>query len=211
MAALPRLMLVTDRRRTRGRPLVPRVVEAVAGGVGIVQVREKDLTTEELGALVDELRRALPDGTPLIVNGNPLVARQSGSGLHAAAAGALLDLGREAFDCYGRSVHDEAELLRALSDHPDYLVAGTIFATEPTPGMRVAGMRWLEHVCRMTRPTPVYAIGGVSPSRVPALIRAGAHGVAVCRAILGDNQPRRVAQAFALALGVAQRAQAARG
>ena len=40
-------------------------------------------------------------------------------------------------------------------------------------------------------------------SKIPELLHAGAHGVAVCGAILSANDPRRVAQALALALKVA--------
>ena len=49
---LPRLMLVTDRRRTRGRALVGLVARAVRGGVGVVQVREPDLPDDELRQLL---------------------------------------------------------------------------------------------------------------------------------------------------------------
>ena len=55
-AALPRLMLVTDRRETQGRDLVDVVEAAVAGGVGLVQLRERDLPEPEIA---DLLRRLL--------------------------------------------------------------------------------------------------------------------------------------------------------
>jgi thiamine monophosphate synthase len=50
---------------------------------------------------------------------------------------------------------------------------------------------------------PVFAIGGVTVTRIPELIHGGAFGVAVCGAILSSNDPRRVAQAMSLALEVA--------
>ena len=54
---LPRLMLVTDRRRIRGRELVPLVVQAARGGVGIVQLRERDLTNDEVCVILPISRR----------------------------------------------------------------------------------------------------------------------------------------------------------
>jgi thiamine-phosphate pyrophosphorylase len=53
-------------------------------------------------------------------------------------------------------------------------------------------------------PVPVYAIGGITVSRVPAVRRAGAHGVAACAAFLRAGDPRRVAEAMVLALDVAR-------
>ena len=75
--ALPRLMLVTDRRRTRGRDLARLVEQAVAGGVGIVQLREKDLSDDELRGLLDRIRKRLPPALPLVVNGSTRVAGPS--------------------------------------------------------------------------------------------------------------------------------------
>jgi thiamine-phosphate pyrophosphorylase len=61
-------------------------------------------------------------------------------------------------------------------------------------------------VSQLVAPVPVYAIGGITVSSIPALIRAGAHGIAVCGALLGANDPKRVAEAMTLALDVACRA-----
>jgi len=51
----------------------------------------------------------------------------------------------------------------------------------------------------------VLARGGMTPTRVPEVVHAGAHGIAVSRSILGANDPCRVAQALSLALQVAGR------
>lgn len=197
-------MLVTDRRRTRGRALSRAVAAAVEGGVGVVLIREPDLGSNELRTLVDTLRDALPNDTPLIVHGNPLVAREAGIGLHAASNGGLLDTGRGAFTRYGRTVIGEAQLERAMADRPDYLIVGDVFR-------RPQGMADLGRVCRISGRVPVFAGGEITLSRVPAVVRAGAHGIAVGRAILDDRRPADTARAFRLALEVADRARAARG
>ena len=69
-------------------------------------------------------------------------------------------------------------------------------------------MALVESMVRQAHPTPIYAIGGVTVGRVPALIHAGVHGIAVCGAVLASNDPERVAQALGLALDVASRAPA---
>jgi thiamine-phosphate pyrophosphorylase len=202
--SLPRLMLVTDRRRTRGRPLVPLVVSAVHGGVGWVQLRERDLPDDELRALIAELRGALPAGTLLSVNSSLRVARTMELGLHlpaAAEVAARLSLSGPR----GRSVHDDVELRRALDERVDYVVAGNVYETDSKPGRPAAGPALIERVARQAHPTPVYAIGGVTVGRVPALLHSGAHGIAVCGAVLAANDPERVAQGLRLAIEVACR------
>jgi thiamine-phosphate pyrophosphorylase len=198
-------MLVTDRRRTRGRDLVDLVARAVRGGAGLVQIREPDLSDDRLRELVYRVRDKVGTTATIVVNGSLRVARTARVGLHLAARAPALgevDLGGAP---YGRSVHDADELRRALADEADYVVAGTVFATASKPGRRPAGLDPLARICREAGATPVYAIGGVTVGRVPSVIHAGAHGVAVCGALLGASDPGRVAEAMRLGLDVAAR------
>jgi thiamine-phosphate pyrophosphorylase len=146
VSALSRLMLVTDRRRTRGRELPAVIAEAVAGGVGLVQVREKDLRDDELRELVLRIRAEVGDGVTLVVNGSLRVARTQHTGLHlpagAAAPGPTPGMLR------GRSVHDDEELQAALAERVDYVVAGPIFPTDAKPGRRAGGLALVERLCR---------------------------------------------------------------
>ena len=205
VGTLPQLMLITDRRRTRGRDLVELVSRSVRGGVGMVQIREPDLPDDELRELVRRIREIVAPSTVLSVNRSVRVARTSHVGLHLPANAPPvrgIDLGRAPL---GRSVHDDDELRAALDDGADYILAGTVFPTESKPGRRPAGVALIERLCRQAHPTPVYAIGGISVTRVPNVIHAGAHGVAVCGALLTANDPERVAQALSLALQVSIR------
>jgi len=204
----PRLLLVTDRQRTRGRDLVEVVGRAAHGGVGWVQLREPDLPDDELRELVARLRAVVPEGTLLSVNTSLRVARTAGTGLHRPAGVAIERRPDLASAPYGRSVHDDDELGDALAEQVDYVIAGTVFPTESKPGQRPAGVAFVERVCRLAYPVPVYAIGGISVTRVPLVVHAGAHGVAVCGALLSANDPERVAQAMTLALEVSVRASA---
>jgi thiamine-phosphate pyrophosphorylase len=195
-------MLVTDRRRTRGRQLVSLVAEAARGGVGIVQIRELDLPDDELRALVQELRGAVPSQTLFVVNGRRRVARTQGVGLHLGAAEPEPPQ-RAAYPLFGQSAHSLSEARRAVERRASYVVLGTIYPTPSKPGHPGFGPALVAEVSRAVRPIPIYAIGGVVVSRIPELLHAGAHGVAVCGALLSANDPRRVAQAMALALKVA--------
>ena len=63
-----------------------------------------------------------------------------------------------------------------------------------------AGIGVIERARRLAHPLPIYAIGGITVSRIPAVIHAGAHGVAVCGAILSSSAPERVVEGMQLDL-----------
>lgn len=207
---LPRLMLVTDRHRTRGRPLVDLVARAVRGGVGIVQVREPGLVDHELRDLVRRIRGEVGPQVTLVVNGNASVARAMNVGLHMPARASRLADQSLGGQPYGRSVHDDVELSRALADGVAYVLVGTIFRTASKPSQSPARVALVERVCRQAPGLPVFAIGGIGVSRIPAVMHGGAHGVAACGAFLQANDPERIAQAMALAIEVALAARSAR-
>jgi thiamine-phosphate pyrophosphorylase len=203
VTGLPRLMLVTDRRATRGRELVAVVRDAVAGGVGLVQVREKDLDEPAVEALVDELLAVLPAGARLLVNGCPGLAARRGLGLHVPAS--QIDHPPEGVRLFGASVHDESEVRAACACGAHYLVAGTVFVTDSKPGRPPAGPAWIARVRDLAREIPVFAIGGITAVRVAEVMRAGAWGVAVRSAILAAPDVGHAAArlAEAIARGVA--------
>lgn len=192
-------MLVTDRLETRGRDLVDVVEAAVAGGVGLVQVRERDLPEAEVAALVRAILERLRERpVKLLVNGHAALARALGVGLHLPAAAPPPASPRPPL-C-GRAVHDEAEARRALAEQASYVVVGPVFSTGSKPGHPGTGADALARLAGIVTPVPVFAIGGFSPERVATAIGAGAHGVAVRSAILGAPDPARMARAFSEAL-----------
>jgi thiamine-phosphate pyrophosphorylase len=200
---LPRLMLVTDRRRTHGRDLVAVVRKAVSGGVRLIQLREGDLEDDELRALALRIRDAVPSDVQLVINGSIAVAEALGLGLHLAAAAAPLGGARRGTRLYGRSVHDEPELRAAVADGASYLVAGAVFPSAAKPSLAPAGLALIERICRQVVGLPVFGIGGISVARVPPVVHAGAYGVAVSGAILSASDPERVAEGLNLALTIA--------
>ena len=76
---LPALSLVTDRRRCQGRTLEEVVEAAVAGGVRMVQLREKDLSSSELLRLAQRLRAITTGRALLFVNDRVDVAVAAGA------------------------------------------------------------------------------------------------------------------------------------
>jgi thiamine-phosphate pyrophosphorylase len=189
-------MMVTDRARSADwsgvgqtgaaswAGLLTAAAAAARAGVDFVQVRERGLEDASLLALAMDVRQSIVGtGARMIVNDRIDVA------LAAGAAGAHLP--RSAVTCdrlramvpdnflVGRSVHSVAEAVATEGTGGcDYLVFGTVFESESKPaGHAVAGLAALAEVCAAVR-LPVLAIGGITPARVPDLVRAGAAGVA---------------------------------
>ena len=196
-------MLVTDRLATRGRDLVDVVEAAVAGGVGLVQVRERDLPEAESRPLCSGgssagLRGRRARGSSSMAA--PRWPARSASGLHlpAAAPPAVPVSAFTVSDGRPRRGRGPAGAAPRVSS---YVVVGSglpdgIEARPSGRGARDCSPGWPGS----SRPTPVFAIGGLAPGPGGGGAGAGAHGVAVRSAILGAAEPARAARAFAEAL-----------
>jgi thiamine-phosphate pyrophosphorylase len=193
-----RLMLVTDPVMTRARGLVETVLAAVAGGVTIVQLRDKEAGDDALIAAARALRAALlPLGVPLIVNDRVAVALAAGAdGVHIGQddgdpAAARARLGPDAL--IGLSVTRAAEIGTVGAGVVDYVGLGPLFATatkaDAAPALGLAGARAI--AARL--PVPWIAIGGIDANNAADVMAAGAAGVAVVSAICAADDPAEAA------------------
>jgi len=196
--------LVTDRGLCRGRDLLQVIGEAVSGGVGIVQLREKNLGTRAFVALAVAVKGLLaPLGVPLLINDRVDVALAADAdGVHIGqddmpAALARKLLGRNKL--LGLSVHSREEALAAKDVDVDYLGVGPIYATATKPDAKAPiGPEGLARVRSVTS-LPLVGIGGIDAANAAEVIRAGAVGVAVVSAICAAVSPKEAAAAIARA------------
>ena len=193
----PLLCLVSDRLRlaeSAGRPLadarrllLAQVRGAIAGGIDLVQIRERDLEAADLARLIsDVVALARGSSTRVLVNDRADVAIACGAdGVHLRETSiAPQDLRRlSATLVVGRSVHSVARLREA--GRVDYLMAGTVFPTESKGApVTMLGRGGLEAMVRAAGEIPVLAIGGISAARVAEVSRAGAAGIAAIGAFI---------------------------
>ena len=192
---LPAVCLVTDRRRCVGRTLESVVQAAVDGGVTLVQLREKDLPSEELLPLAEALRKITGGRALLIVNGDVDVAAKCGAdGVHLPEQAMPVLSARDVVGgglLVGRSVHGVESALEAEKEGADYLVVGTIFPSRSHPGGELAGLTLLRRL--RTLSTPYLAIGGLKSANAVQAISAGASGVAAITPITENPDPGRAA------------------
>ena len=191
MAPLPRpvLCLVTDRRLCRGRELEQVVEAAVEGGCGMVQLREKDLPAGKLLDLAVRLRSITSGRALLIVNDRVDVALAAGAdGVQLPEDGLAVGAARQAGGnmLVGRSVHSVAGGVQAVADGADFLVAGSVFATASHPGAAPRGLALAGGLADAVD-APVIGIGGIDGGNVDLVMRSGASGAAVIRAI-GESE-----------------------
>ncbi len=180
------------------RPLEELIARLLEGGAAVVQLREKQLCDSELVAQARGMgalfRRAR---VPLLLNDRPdLVPAARASGVHVgrgdpSPAEARHLLGPDAI--IGATAHSLAEALAAQKSGADYLGVGPVFASGTKQVSPPRGLDWLASIVRSVR-IPCIAIGGVRIENVDAVARAGAHGVAVCEALLRADDPASAAR-----------------
>jgi len=185
-----RLLVVTDRHQTNGRPLVPLLQRVLTAGVSAIQLRERDLSARELVTLAREVQAVTASRrSQLLINDRIDVALAlEGVGVHLRSNSLPVSVARQLLGAQrllGISVHAVEEVLSAQSQGADYIVLGPIYET-PSKQMfgPPLGIYTLEKACRLVR-IPIIGIGGVTTARAREMRRAGAFGVAVITAVLG--------------------------
>ena len=189
------LYLVTDRPLSGGRDMAWIVREAAAGGVTMVQLREKECSTAEFVALARELKAALtPLGIPLIINDRIDVALAvDADGVHIGQSDMPYEtaralLGKEKI--IGLSVETMDEVLAANELDVDYIGISPVYATPTkTDTLTPFGLEGIEQVMQQSRHRCV-AIGGMNRNTIGEVIARGVEGVAVVSAIVAAESPR---------------------
>ncbi len=190
VTAVPSLYLIAGRAQAPRGEFLDRVRAALAAGVDLVQLREKDAEPDEvfeLGRVLFELCRSA--GRPLVVNDDAeLAARLRAGGLHVgqddlapAAARALVGP-----DCFiGLSTHSLVQAVAAFADPAvDAIGIGPIFRTATKDAGAPLGPEIWRGLAALEVAKPAWAIGGITAGNLPALVTCGCRRIAVSSAIL---------------------------
>ncbi len=214
--ASARLYLCTDARRERG-DLAEFVDAALAGGVDIIQLRDKGSAAEQrLGPLEarDELAalEVLADaagrhGALLAVNDRADIARAAGADvLHLGQDDLPLTVARDIVGpgpLVGRSTHDQAQVAAAIAEDVDYFCVGPCWPTPTKPGRSAPGLTLVRSTAALACAKPWFAIGGIDADRLAEVLEAGARRIVVVRAITAAEDPRNAARQLSSALAAA--------
>ena len=179
---------------------------ALAGGVDVIQLREKGMEAQaELAALSVLAEACARHGALLSVNDRADVALAAGADvLHLGqddlpVAWARKMLGEDVV--IGRSTHDSAQALAAaVAPGVDYFCTGPCWPTPTKPGRPAPGLDLVRATAAANPARPWFAIGGIDEARLPEVLAAGATRVVVVRAITEAPDPGAAAARLAKAL-----------
>jgi len=204
MITLPRLYAILDASSfpdTKGLCLAAR--ELVAGGVTLLQYRNKSGNARQMLKQARELKRCLPASVKLIMNDRADLCLAAGfDGVHVgqddlSPEGARAVIGDRLW--VGVSTHNTKQLAEADKTSADYLAIGPVFETRskanPDPVIGLDGVRQAKALTRK----PLVAIGGVTRENCRSVIEAGADAVAVISDLI--REPRKSAEEFLRILG----------
>lgn len=188
------------------RPDMPEFLEEVlAGGVDIVQLREKHLEAgpeiEAAEGMADACRR---HGALFSINDRADVAYAVRPDiLHLGQDDLPVRLARELLGAevlIGRSTHAEAEVAAAVTEPGvDYFCVGPTWATPTKPGRPAPGLGLTSYAAGLAGAgdRPWFAIGGIHADNLDAVLAGGARRVVVVRALTEAADPRAAAAEFA--------------
>lgn len=199
--ASARLYLCTDARKERG-DFVPFLREAFAGGVDIIQLRDKSIEAAEELELLAQLRSVAAEfGALWSVNNRADVAKLAGTPvLHLGQKDLPVPAARTLLDStvlLGMSTHTAQQASAAAKDPMiDYFCAGPLWATPTKPGRPGVGLEVLTTAAKVAGNKPWFAIGGIDLNNVDSVLAAGANRIVVVRAITEAADPRQAAKDF---------------
>ncbi len=181
---LPPTLAITNASELGIGAALERVERALARGVRLVMVREKQMARADLLAFALEVVvRCHRAGARVVVNTDAEVARATAAdGLHLPAAVLTATASRPPFALCGASCHDERELRRAAALNLDYVVLGPVLPTASHPQAPGLGWEAFSGLIGSYR-LPVYALGGMREEHLEQAWRAGAHGIALMRGL----------------------------
>ncbi|MBN0043878.1 thiamine phosphate synthase [Streptomyces actuosus] len=203
-----RLYLCTDARRRQG-DLAEFLDAALAGGVDIVQLRDKGMEAAEelrhLEILADACAR---HGRLLAVNDRADVAHAAGADvLHLGQGDLPVPAARAILGgdvLVGRSTHSAAEAeAAAVQEGVDYFCTGPCWPTPTKPGRHAPGLDLVRHTATLGTDRPWFAIGGIDHGNLDRVLDAGARRVVVVRAITEADDPGAAAAELAKRLRAA--------
>lgn len=193
------LYLVTDRELANGRELEWIVSEAVKGGVTMVQLREKECSTEEFIAIAKRVKSLLlPLGIPLIINDRlDVTIAIDADGIHIGQSDLEYQtvrkiLGKEKI--IGLSVESMDDIIAANQLDVDYIGISPIFATETKKDTKTPfGLDGLREAVRKSI-HPTVAIGGINRGNIDEISKTGVCGAAVVSSIISAYSPCNAAR-----------------
>lgn len=192
------LYLVTDRDVLKGRDLCEAIEASIKGGVTLVQLREKDISSLDFYNLAMAVKKITDKhNVPLIINDRIDIALAvDAAGVHVGQNDiptkvARKIIGEEKILGISAATLEEAKLAEA--EGADYLGIGAVFLTDTKKDARSVSIELLGEI-KKSLTVPVVGIGGINEDNAELLKESKIDGIAVVSAILGKENIEQAAK-----------------
>ncbi len=189
---------ITDSKLSRAGN-ISDVKHAVAGGVKVIQYRNKDASTKQMYEEALKLKSICKDVIFLINDRLDIALSVGADGLHLGSADLPYKVARKLLGKHkiiGLTVHSVREARQALKLGADYIGVAPIFATRTKPGAgKPKGSRLIKEI-RKRVSLPIVAIGGINLSNAKEVIAAGADGLCAISAVLTKPDVKKEIEKF---------------
>lgn len=195
-----RLYLVTNRYQDSLENFLEKVETACRSGVTIIQLREKNLTTNQYYQIAKQVKE-ITDAyqVPLIIDDRlDICLAVNAAGLHIGDDELPVSVARQVLGpekILGVTAKTVKRALEAETSGADYLGTGAIFPTTTKENAPITLISTLKTICQ-TVAIPVVAIGGLTSENIDQLIGTGIAGVAVVRDLMQAEDIEAKAHAF---------------
>jgi len=181
---------IVDLGYLESEEVIGATAELLAGGVGVLQLRAKDSSKEEITEFAQKILPMCREAeVPLIINDFPKIAVEVGAdGVHIGQDDGSLVRVRDICGpdmVVGRSTHSRDQAADAAADGFDYIGFGPLFPTptkEGRPGIGLGDVSWVERM--VGKDIPVFCIGGIKQDNMDKVIAAGAKRVVIVSELL---------------------------
>lgn len=193
-----RLYAVTDRSWLNGRALEDDIEKAIKGGVTLVQLREKNIATDDIIKSAIRIKSVCKKhGIPLIINDNvDAVIGSDTDGVHLGQSDMSISEARKILGknkIIGATAKTVEQAQKAELEGADYLGSGAIFGTTTKDDAKKMDIETLKSITQSVK-IPVVAIGGITGENILELRSTGISGAAVVSGIFAQNDIEKAAE-----------------
>ena len=191
-----KLYVITESSISKSKSNEEIVTEAIAGGAGIIQLREKQWNKNKVKEEAIKLLKICRENNVLfILNDHVDIALEIGAdGVHLGQSDMPIEEARKLCKdklIIGLSTHSVEQAVKADKEDVDYITIGPIYQTrvkDYTVGTEITGK--IINVVKK----PVVAIGGINKTNIDEVLNQGVKSVAVISAVVSDEDVKKAAE-----------------
>ena len=190
-----KIYLVTDEKACLEKDFYSCIEEAIKGGVGIVQLREKNISTKDFYEKALKVKEICKNyGALFIINDRLDIAQAVGAdGVHLGQSDMPIEEARKILKdkfLIGETARNMEDSKRAELLGADYIGSGAIFGTSTKDNAKKLEMEELKKIVASVK-IPVFAIGGININNVGSLKNIGLQGICAVSGILSEKNCKK--------------------